>query len=97
MGFSLTLSGEEWGAMARKAIKKEVLGAEGQEGGLLGLVDEMERRQHTWHKMPARADQGRCSTCEGHKDGSSSSFEGGSETCLSLVNNVRRCISGLDL
>lgn len=97
MGFSITLSGEEWGAMARKAIKKEVLGAEGQESGLLGLVDEMERRQRTWHKMPARADQGRCSTCEGHKDGASSSFEGGSETCLSLVNNVRRCISGLDL
>lgn len=44
-GFDIAMMGGEWGAMARKAIKTEVLGTKEQQGGsLLGLIDEMEQR-----------------------------------------------------
>lgn len=95
MGFSIAMTSEEWGTMVRKAIKTEVLGTEEQlDESLVGLIDEMEKRQRLWHTVPAQDDQDRCQQCESHTQTGGAD---GDSMCLSLVNSLRRLIQGLDL
>lgn len=97
MGFDVAMTGAEWGDMARKAIRNEILGLEGREGeSLLGLVDEMEQRQKMWHTMPSREDQARCQQCE-QSEGDKQVGDGERPICLALVNSLRRSINELGL
>lgn len=50
MGINVDFSGEEWRALARKAIAQEVLGNSQGSGGLVGLVQEMKDRQVLWRE-----------------------------------------------
>lgn len=54
--FDLELDAEEWRAMAKKVVKREVYGVSNEDGssynGLVGVVSRLEQRQLMWHGDP---------------------------------------------
>lgn len=51
MGFNIELDSDEWSAMARKVVKQDVYGNAQKVDCLLGVVEELEQRQHIWHVL----------------------------------------------
>ncbi|KAI9738703.1 MAG: hypothetical protein M1834_008208 [Cirrosporium novae-zelandiae] len=51
LGLNIDLDPDDWRLLARKTIKKDILGNgnEDTQNGLLNLINEMEQRQRRWH------------------------------------------------
>lgn len=97
LGFNLTTSAVDWRAMARKAIRQEVLGGPDDPGvqamSLSHVVQEMERRQKAWHATPQAHE--RCAECT--DSGSDSEPGRNGFTCLSMIRDINRSLRALDL
>lgn len=52
MSFQVELEVPEWRRMARRAVKTEVMGREGNGPTFLKVIEEMESRQIRWHENP---------------------------------------------
>ncbi len=95
MAVDIELGPADWRRMARKVVRRDILGKEdgtSKEGGLVGLLQDMERRQHEWHeKRRESIDQG--SPCSEGDVGQA----GGKHLCLKVIGLARAGIAGLDL
>lgn len=94
MGINVDFSGEEWRALAKKAVAQEVLGNSQGSPGLIGLVQEMKDRQILWRE--------RYSTelCNGfHNAGHQHTAEHPDHLCAQAVHleNLRRSLEALEL
>lgn len=94
MGINVDFSGEEWRALARKAVAQEVLGNSQGFRGLVGLVQEMKDRQILWRE--------RYSTelCKGfHNAGHQHTAEQPDHLCAQAVHleNLKRSLDALEL
>jgi hypothetical protein len=49
MGYDLNLDPQNWKQLAKQMLKTEVIGGGHNQTPLLGLVEELEKRQHRWH------------------------------------------------
>lgn len=95
MGFNLELRAAEWGKMTRKAVKQAVVGSDhGTRESFTGVIEEMERRQVSWHTKSGPAEQfGQCKDCAQQER----SDAVGPFTCLQMVDNIRGHLQALNL
>lgn len=94
MGINVDFSGEEWRAIARKAVAQEVLGNSQGSPGLVGLVQEMKDRQVLWRERYS------AELCKGlHNGGHPHSAEHPDHLCAQAVHleNLKRSLESLDL
>jgi hypothetical protein len=110
-GAAVEVSAEKWAELCRRAVRREIYGtledelpAPGQEkGGIMGLVNEMEARQHSWHERLANGDlrthfeECRFGGIPGgipHGIGPEKADER-EKLCLRIVDNVRKVASSM--
>ena len=98
MGIEVELGADDWRRMARKIIRRDILGREdgsAEPGGMMGLIQDIEKRQHKWHAKHREEDRrvpdSPCSEGDGTRHG------GGDHLCLKIVGLARAGIAGLDL
>ena len=90
MAFETDLSTDEWRSMARKAIKRKVVGPD--DTSVQGVVDQLESRQRFWHEHPTLIEFQHGTNCKEHGP------EVGEEhTCLKLLSRVKGSIEALKL
>ncbi|KAL1607882.1 hypothetical protein SLS60_002820 [Paraconiothyrium brasiliense] len=53
MGYDLNLDPQDWKKLAKQMLRTEVVGGGQNPMPLLGLVEELEKRQHRWHTDPS--------------------------------------------
>ncbi|KAI9880337.1 MAG: hypothetical protein M1830_003948 [Pleopsidium flavum] len=93
MRIEIELAPDDWRKMARKVIKRDILGKEdGSEVGMIGLVQDMEKRQQTWHEKCQNANRVGCEDTE--SDGRQVE---GQHLCLKIIGLARVGIKSLDL
>ncbi|KAI4241969.1 MAG: hypothetical protein LQ352_007338 [Teloschistes flavicans] len=92
MGFNIELDSEEWSAMARKVVKQDVYGNAQNVDCLLGVVEELEQRQHIWHVLRPFDTHDPNSVCQYQPPEDES---GDSRLCLRLVDQSRKAIQAL--
>ena len=83
MAINIDLDGDEWRMLARKPIRQEVMGIDGNDECLRNLIREMRTRQAAWH--------GRCSSSEhAHEDhnNDTSRYEQRGETCNDICTQI---------
>lgn len=93
--FDIELSAAEWRTIARKVIKKDVLGTADNDRSLSTLVGEMEQRQYLWHTISAVP--GRHSIACTNLIGGDEKETKGQRMCLHMVNRLRSSIKALSL
>ena len=98
MGIEVELGADDWRRMARKVIRRDILGREdgsAERGGMMGLIQDIEKRQHRWHQKHReegiRVPESPCSEEDGNRYGE------GDHLCLKIVGLARAGIAGLDL
>lgn len=98
MGIEVELGADDWRRMARKIIRRDILGREdgsAEGGGLMGLIQDIEKRQRGWHEKQReenrRVPGSPCSEAGGSRHGE------GDHLCLKIVGLARVGIAGLDL
>lgn len=103
MGVDIELGADDWRRMARKVVRRDVLGKEdgsAEVGGMVGLVRDIERRQRSWHAKnlcdKSLYEEGRGSGSpgpegDGHRHGE------GDHLCLKIVGLAKAGLAGLDL
>lgn len=98
MGVEVELAADDWRRMARKVIRRDVLGREdgsAEPGGMMGLIQDIEKRQHSWHEKNRAENRGvpgsPCSEGDGNRHGA------GDYPCLKIVGLARASIARLDL
>lgn len=92
MSFDIDLSAAEWRVMARRVVRQKVVRSSGADPSVLGLLEELENRQRSWHAKPRLAEfrhelscmEQDCSVDEKH-------------TCLQMVFRAKAAIEGLHL
>ncbi|KAL8823133.1 MAG: hypothetical protein Q9191_006148 [Dirinaria sp. TL-2023a] len=92
MSFDVDLTAEEWRSVARKAIRRKVIGNAVTDTTLLGVVNSLENRQRSWHEHPILAEFQHGKSCREH-----GSEVGEEHTCLKMLARVRVSIEALDL
>ena len=92
MSFDLDLTPEEWRSMARKAIRRKVMGSSSTDISVLGVVNSLESRQKFWHERPILAEFQRGRSCREH-----GSEVGEEHTCLKMLARVKVSIEELNL
>ena len=97
MGIEIELAPDDWRRMARKVIRRDILGKEDRSSsdpGMLGLIQDMEKRQHTWHEKRSEAlrNGSQCLSLEVAPRQAE-----GEHLCLKIVGLARAGITGLDL
>lgn len=94
MAINVDLSGDEWRALARKAIAQEVIGNSQGSRGLIGLVQDMKDRQVSWH---TRFSNRQCTALHGadHQQ----KAETPDHLCVQIVytDNLKRSVEALGL
>ncbi|KAL8926996.1 MAG: hypothetical protein Q9208_002541 [Pyrenodesmia sp. 3 TL-2023] len=91
MGFNVELESEEWAAVARKVVKQDVFGNAQSIDCLIGVVEELEQRQHIWHLLrPFSSD----ASCTREQPDDSHKHDG---FCLQLTGRIRAAIDALHL
>lgn len=91
MGFTVELESEEWAAMARKVVKQDVFGNTQSIDCLIGVVEEMEQRQHIWHLLRPFDSNASCTREEPDDSHKHNGF------CLQLTGRIRAAIDALHL
>ncbi|KAI4192110.1 MAG: hypothetical protein LQ346_004481 [Caloplaca aetnensis] len=91
MGFYVELESEEWAVMARKVVKQDVFGNAQNIDCLIGVVEEMEQRQHIWHLLRPFSLNGSCTTEQPDDSHEHNGF------CLQLTGRIRAAIDALHL
>jgi len=90
LGFDLEVSAEEWRSMARRIIKKRVMGPD--DISVLGVLNDLERRQRHWHEHPILIDFQHGTNCAEH------GLEVGDEhACLQMLTRVKDSLDALKL
>ena len=92
MSFDMDLSAAEWKVMARRVVRQKVIRSSGADPSVLGLLEELENRQRSWHAKPTLAEfrhglscmEQDCSVNENH-------------TCLQMVFRAKAAIERLHL
>ena len=92
MSFDVDLTAEEWRSMARKAIRRKVIGNAKTDLSVLGVVNSLESRQKSWHEHPILAEFQHGTSCREH-----GSEVGEEHTCLKMLGRVRGSIEALNL
>lgn len=92
MSFDVDLTAEEWRSMARKAIRRKVIGNAVADISVLGVVNSLESRQKSWHEHPILAEFQHGTSCSEH-----GSEVGEEHTCLKMLARVRGSIEALNL
>lgn len=92
MAFDMDFSAAEWRAMARKVIRRKVLGGSDLDLSLLGLVEELEIRQRGWHANPPLAEFRHGLSCMEYHCPSDEKH-----TCLQMISRARAAIQALRL
>ncbi|KAL8766440.1 MAG: hypothetical protein Q9194_006268 [Teloschistes cf. exilis] len=93
MGFNIELDADEWSAMARKVVKQDVYGNAQNMDCLLGVVEELEQRQHIWHVLRPFDSHDPNPGCQYQPPEDES---GESRLCLRLVDQSRKAIEALE-
>ncbi|KAL8868845.1 MAG: hypothetical protein Q9174_004715 [Haloplaca sp. 1 TL-2023] len=93
MGFNVELDPEEWASIAKKVVRQDVFGNPETSGHLMGVVEELEQRQHLWHLLQPYNVAGPDSAC--HHQSSHCSGEG--SLCLQLIGQTRKAVAALKL
>ncbi|KAL8904127.1 MAG: hypothetical protein Q9207_003478 [Kuettlingeria erythrocarpa] len=91
MGFHVELESEEWAAMARKVVKQDVYGNAQNIDCLIGVVEELEQRQHIWHLLRPFSLNASCTTEQPDDAHKHNGF------CLQLTGRIRAAIDALQL
>lgn len=98
MAVEVELAADDWRRMARKVIRRDILGREdgaAEPGGVMGLIQDIEKRQHSWHEEnregTRRGSGSPCSEGDGNGHGA------GGYLCVKIVGLTRASIAGLDL
>lgn len=92
MAFEVDFAGKDWQSLARKAIRRKVLGESPTDISVLGVINDLEARQKFWHAHPILAEYKHGKKCREHGP------EVGKEhTCLQMLSRVRSSIEELDI
>lgn len=94
MGFNIELDADEWSAMTRKVVKQDVYGNAQNMDCLLGVVEELEQRQHIWHVLRPFDSHDPNPGCQYQPPEDES---GESRLCLRLVDQSRKAIEALEV
>ncbi|KAL8707748.1 MAG: hypothetical protein Q9220_007268 [cf. Caloplaca sp. 1 TL-2023] len=94
MGFNVDLTAEEWVIMAKKVLKQDLYGASQSIDCLVGVVEELEQRQHIWHLLQPFDTNCTNAGCPVQQ---SQDSHGHGSLCLSLVRQIRKAIEALEL
>lgn len=93
MGYDLNLDAQDWKRLAKQMLKTEVVGGGHNRTPLLGVVEQMESRQHRWHR-----------TANMHHDETTKMFgaenmcknNGEQALCLQMMRHVRNMVERMD-
>ncbi|CAK3995729.1 Hypothetical predicted protein [Lecanosticta acicola] len=97
--FSVKLTPEEWKRMCKKVVRAEVHGPEDGNGCcvyLMGVLKQMEERQHEWHQQPVPEDFPRDFSEQGKGAPLGRSVKKEDHVCLKLVAYSKRMAEGFD-
>lgn len=86
MGFDIELEPKDWRKLAKQALKTEVLGGGCNMAPLSALLDELEKRQLTWHADETMQTPERTRMFGGHEGPCRDAV------CLKMVEQVRRMV-----
>lgn len=88
MGINIDLDPEVYRKMAKNAVREKVMGNhDTRKESLVTLLEEMQRRQESWHS--SRVQQGSLWGRECEKEGNG---QGQRRICVDMVGNIRRSI-----
>lgn len=90
MAFDMEMSTEEWRSMARKVIKKRVMGPD--DISVLGVLNDLESRQRHWHEHPILIEFQHGTNCAEHGP-----EVGDEHACLQMLTRVKHSIDALKL
>jgi len=90
MSFDMEMSTEEWRSMARKVIKKKVMGPD--DTSVLGVLNDLESRQRHWHEHPIVIEFHHGKHCAEHGP-----EVGDEHACLQMLTRVKHSIDALKL
>jgi hypothetical protein len=87
MGFNIHLDGKDWKALAKKALRTEVMGGGSNPTPFNGLLDQFEERQHRWHKSDRNMDERK------RIFGEHNMCRPGDAQCVRTINHIRVMIN----
>lgn len=87
MGFNIHLDGKDWKALAKKALRTEVMGGGSNPTPFTDLLDQFEERQHRWHKSDLNLEERK------RIFGEHSMCRPGDAQCVRSINHVRAMIT----
>jgi hypothetical protein len=112
-GAAVEVPAEKWAYLCRRVVSHEIYGDEDYDssnpgsgkGGIMGIVDEMEARQHNWHEYRAKGHNhaGSMECMSGshgvHQEGvlKPEKIKDDDAACLRVVNNVRKIAKAMGL
>ncbi|KAL5394816.1 hypothetical protein PMIN04_000383 [Paraphaeosphaeria minitans] len=93
MGYDLSLDAQDWKRLAKQMLKTEVMGGGHNLTSLLGVVEELEKRQRRWHQDTSMYTEERIKMFGAEN---MCRNEGDQAMCLRMMSHIRTMVERMD-